>query len=69
MGLTCAYQLSGNEIKAREAAAEVLRIKPTFSMALLETEPLSKINKEFQERIFEAFRKAGIPEHSQKVSD
>jgi adenylate cyclase len=68
-GLTCAYQLLGNEIKAREAAAEVLRIKPTFSMALVEKRTDIK-NPEFKKRILEAYRKAGIPEHSsQKVSD
>jgi adenylate cyclase len=39
MGLTFAYQLSGNEIEALEAAAEVLRIKPKFSLALLEKKP------------------------------
>jgi TolB-like protein/class 3 adenylate cyclase len=61
LGLTCAYQLTGNEIKARESAAEVLRIKPTFSIALIEKR---------KGRIFEAYRKAGLPEHSsQKVSD
>jgi len=32
-GLTFTYQLLGNEIKARGAAAEVLRIKPTYSTA------------------------------------
>ena len=69
MGLTCAYQLSGNEVKARKAAAEVLRIKPTFSMALIEKRILTK-NEEIKERLLEAYRKAGIPEHSsQKVSD
>lgn len=58
-----------NGIKAREAAAEVLRIKPTFSMAMLEKGAVSK-NKEIKERIYEPFRKAGIPEHSsRKVSD
>jgi len=68
-GLTCAYQLLGNEIKAREAAAEVLRIKPTYSMALVEKRTDIK-NPEFKKRILEAYRKAGIPEHSsQKVSD
>ena len=69
MGLTCAYQLSGNEVKARKAAAEVLRIKPTFSMALIEKRILTK-NEEIKERLLEAYRKAGIPEHSsQKVSN
>ena len=34
-GLTIAYQWSGQEMKAREAAAEVLRIKPGFSISLV----------------------------------
>jgi adenylate cyclase len=68
-GLTCAYQWSGQEIKAREAAAEVLRIKPTFSIALIKKTMIGK-NEEIKERILEAYRKAGIPEHSSpKVSD
>jgi adenylate cyclase len=69
MGLTCAYQLSGDGAKAREAAAEILRIKPIFSMKLAEKRIGTK-NEEVKERILEAYRKAGIPEHSsQKVSD
>jgi len=69
MGLTLAYQLSGNEVLAREAAAEVLRIKPTFSMALAEKRTVSK-NEKIKARMLEAYRKAGIPERSsQKVSD
>ena len=66
MGLTCAYQLSGNEIKAREAATEVMRIKPTFSMTLLKKGTSRTKNKEFRNRMLEAYRKAGIPEHSSK---
>jgi adenylate cyclase len=34
IGLTGAYQMSGDEIKARESANEVLRIKPTYSLWL-----------------------------------
>jgi len=60
MGLTIAYQLSGNEVKAREAAAEVIRIKPNFSIAMVEKGAASK-NVDRQ-RVLEAFRKAGIPE-------
>ena len=70
MGLTCAYQLSGDAAKARKAATEVLRIKPNLSMEVLEKRPFSKKNEELQGRMFEAFRKAGIPEHSsRKASD
>ena len=68
-GLTIAYQWSGKELKAREAAAEVLRIKPTFSIALAKKGMVGK-NEEIKERILEAYRKAGIPEHSsQKAID
>jgi adenylate cyclase len=55
IGLTGAYQLSGNDIKARESAAEVLRIKPTFSLVIIK-------KWDFPERVVEAYRKAGIPE-------
>jgi TolB-like protein/Tfp pilus assembly protein PilF len=64
MGLTLAYQLSGNEIKAREAAAEVLRIKPKFSIVMLKKGVRTKITEERRERLIEAFLKAGIPETS-----
>jgi adenylate cyclase len=60
MGLTCAYQLSGNEVKAREAAAEVMRIKPNLTVTKLEKGAATKgVNRK---RLMEAFRKAGIPE-------
>jgi adenylate cyclase len=59
-GLTCTYQLLGNEIKAREAAAEVLRIKPTYSTAKIEEFDIK--NPELKKRILEAYHKAGIPE-------
>ena len=59
-GLTCTYQLLGNEIKAREAAAEVLRIKPTYSTAKIGEFDI--INPELKKRILEAYHKAGIPE-------
>lgn len=59
-GLTCTYQLLGNEIKAREAAAEVLRIKPTYSTAQIEEWDIKNI--ELKNLILEAYHKAGIPE-------
>jgi len=52
--------LLGNEIKAREAAAEVLRIKPTYSTAKIGEFDI--INPELKKRILEAYHKAGIPE-------
>jgi adenylate cyclase len=60
LGLTLAYQLSGNETKAREAAAEVLRLKPNLTISMLRKGPATK-NYD-RERALEAARKAGIPE-------
>jgi adenylate cyclase len=61
-GLTYAYQMSGNETKAREAAAEVLRIKPNFSV----DQDAGKVNPfkdaDLKKRWLEALRKAGLPD-------
>jgi adenylate cyclase len=61
-GLTYAYQMSGNETKAREAAAEVLRIKPNFSV----DQDAGKVNPfkdaDLKNRWLEALRKAGLPD-------
>jgi adenylate cyclase len=60
MGLTLAYQLSGNEVSAREAAAEVMRIKPNLSVTKIEKGWTTKnVNRK---RLFEAWRKAGLPD-------
>jgi adenylate cyclase len=60
LGLTLVYQLSDNELKAREAAAEVMRLKPNLTISKLEKGPATKnIDRK---RMFEALRKAGIPE-------
>jgi adenylate cyclase len=59
-GLTCTYQLLGNEKKAREAAAEVLRIKPTYTTAQIEEFDINNIEQ--KNRLLEAYHKAGIPE-------
>ncbi len=49
----------GDELKARESANEVLRIKPTYSMAMV----MGLVETiERKERILKAYRKAGIPE-------
>jgi tetratricopeptide (TPR) repeat protein len=61
MGLTGAYQLSDNATKAREAAAEVLRIKPNFSVKRVEKASTIK-NAAKKKRWVEAFRKAGLPD-------
>jgi len=61
-GLTYAYQMSGNETKAHEAAAEVLRIKPKFSV----DQDAGKVNPfkdvDLKNRWLEALRKAGLPD-------
>jgi len=61
-GLTYAYQMSGNETKAREAAGEVLRIKPNFSV----DQDAGKVNPfkdaDLKNRWLEALRKAGLPD-------
>lgn len=60
LGLTLAYQLTGNELKAREAAAEVLRLNPNLTILKLRKGPRTKnIDRE---RNLELLRKAGIPE-------
>jgi len=61
-GLTYAYQMSGNETKAREAASEVLRIKPNYSV----DQDAGKVNPfkdaELKKRFLDAQRKAGLPD-------
>jgi len=60
MGLTLAYQLSGNEVKAREAAAEVIRIKPNLTVSKIAKGWTTKnVNTKL---LFEAWRKAGLPD-------
>jgi adenylate cyclase len=60
-GLAAAYQLLGNEEKAKQSATEVLRIKPKISIELIEKRIVVK-NEEDKKRILEALRKAGIPD-------
>jgi adenylate cyclase len=60
LGLTLVYQLSGNELKAREAAAEVMRLKPNLTISKIEKGPATR-NYD-RKRGLEALRKAGIPE-------
>jgi adenylate cyclase len=60
LGLALVYQLSGNELKAREAAAEVMRLKPNLTVSRLAKGPATKgIDRK---RMLEELRKAGIPE-------
>ena len=59
LGLALVYQLSGNEVKAREAVAEVLRLKPNLTISKIEKGPATKnIDRK---RMHEALHKAGIP--------
>jgi len=60
LGLTMSYQLSGNEVKAREAAAEVMRLKPKLTVSKIKKGPATRGWD--RERGQEALRKAGIPE-------
>jgi adenylate cyclase len=69
MGLTLAYQLSGDKIKAREAATQILRVNPTFSIEVIE-KTFHINNEEVKKSILDAYRMAGIPENSsKKISD
>ena len=60
-GLTLAHQLLGNKDQARKCAAEVLRIKPTITIAKLPTS-LTVKNESDRARFIKAYREAGIPE-------
>ena len=59
MGLTAAYELSGNKEKARWAAENLMRVNPKFSIAVEEKMfPLK--DEAFRKRLFEAYRSAGL---------
>jgi adenylate cyclase len=60
-GLTLAHQLLGNKDQARECAAEVLRIKPTITIAKLPTSLTVKSESD-RARFNKAYREAGIPD-------
>jgi adenylate cyclase len=61
-GLTYAYQMSGNETKAREAAAEVLRIKPNYSVERSSGKANPIKDADLKKRYMDAQRKAGLPD-------
>ncbi len=42
LGLALVYQLTGNEAKAREAVAEVLRLKPNLTISKIEKGPANQ---------------------------
>ena len=60
-GLTVAHQLLGNNDRAREYAAEVLRIKPTITVEKLQ-KGMDLKNETERTLFIDAYRKAGIPE-------
>ena len=60
-GLTVAHQLLGNRDRAKECAAEVIRIKPTMTIAKLQKGITAK-NETDRALFINAYREAGIPE-------
>jgi adenylate cyclase len=59
MGLTAAYELSGNKEQARWAAENVMRVNPKFSIAI--EEKMWPVKDEvFSKRLFDAYRSAGL---------
>jgi len=59
MGLTMAYWLTGWEDQARQAAKNVLRINPKFSVGYWEKRSTLK-NEALKDQLFDALRKAGL---------
>ncbi len=59
MGLTMAYWLTGSEDQARQAAKNVLRINPKFSVGYWEKRSTLK-DKALKDQLFDALRKAGL---------
>jgi adenylate cyclase len=59
MGLTGAYWLTGMEDQARQAAQQVLRINPKFSVDYWEKRSYIK-DEESTKQLFDAWRKAGL---------
>jgi len=57
LGLAACYGLLGREEEARAAAAEVLRIRPNFSIAKIKNPYRDKADKK---RTLEVLRKAGL---------
>lgn len=59
MGLTAAYWWSGSEDQAREAARQVLKVNPQFSIGYYEKLDLLE-DKELSKKLFDAWRQAGL---------
>jgi len=61
-GLALSYMMSGQEEKARAHAAELLKLSPRLSLDYVR-KTLRYKNQADSDRIIDAMRKAGIPEH------
>jgi len=61
LSLTVAYGLSGRNAEARDAAQEVLRINPKFSLDRFSRSLVYK-NRADKDRFIDALRKAGLPD-------
>ena len=59
MGLTAAYELSGNKEKARWAAENVMRVNPKFSVSIEESMFPMK-DEASRKRLVDAYRSAGL---------
>ena len=59
MGLTAAHWFNGSEDRAREAARQVIRIKPEFSTDYWEKLDLLQ-DEELRDKLFRAWRQAGL---------
>jgi TolB-like protein/class 3 adenylate cyclase/Tfp pilus assembly protein PilF len=61
MGLTVAYWATGLEDQAKQAAKHILRINPKFTVSYYEKRPSHK-DRAFTKQVYDAWRKAGLPE-------
>jgi adenylate cyclase len=59
MGLTAAYELSGNKEKGRWAAENLMRVNPKFSIGV-EEKMFPVKDEDFRKRLFDAYRSAGL---------
>jgi hypothetical protein len=55
MGLTAAYELTGNKEKARWASENLMRVNPKFSISI-EEKMFPIKDEDFRKRLFEAWR-------------
>jgi len=61
LDLTAAYQLTGQADKARESAADLMRVRPSFSVSKFEKRAISS-DRETKECVVGALREARLPE-------